>query len=886
MAPLSLSPSAAKHPPPSGPKALRPPGLPARPEPSANGTVAFARPESNVNGKVAFTLPARPAAIPPRDPMNLDRGANGYSSRTNGSSHAESSRHAAASWASSSRHRDDRDRSDSRSRSPQKSRSRSPVKPSGPKTLDSPPHRSTRLASPGKGKDPEYRTKFLPTTEAVRAPISFSIPLSNGRARLERGLPPHLDRALPPHWDRSRPKSPPKAEAPPPPPDEPPPPDDRPPTPPPPEETEAQPPLSPRSPPPSPPLPSPSLPLPSTPPKSPASPPPSSPPRRVFIPLPPPSRVPTPVLSPPCKPVELKEVTPSKLVRDPPPHKALVRDLPPHKDLAQPPPPLREPTPPPPEPWKPHASAERREGLGNFVVLQHPAMQSSKGSKEIKKRYDGIANGQVVSVADPRLAFSDEARQRGRGTAKHKDMFTELQYDWDDHSTGPKPPPPPAAVLITDLNPLTTVDQISKHLRSYGRVREIDSKMDTKSGMQLGICWVKFDGPLSGRSGTGHDVVLNVVKVCNGQRIGLAGNEKITVVLDGRGLRAEKAVKAEMARRYAQKKPAVPVKSSPAPTPRSTERTPISGQATPRVGSIREAQSGPSSSPPVPRTFSNLPARPRAADAPWNNRHRPASNLSRPLGLPPRPAPHTQNLASSFIDAPFAPRERDRDHRDHSPHYDSYRYSRRSRSRSRSRSRRARSHSCSTCSSYSDSEDDRPIYRRRGRSPSPRRGRAVRREDSTERKENEAATARVQKALSANGLAYILIETTALPYKSVSEEHLKDHFRMFKPSQVSTLWLVSQADSLLGPICPSRLVHPVLGQLYRSTSKNPGQHHCSGAPFGHPSSLAVDAAATRFGYARHCRHGRSRLLEAPHNRQEESSSCQTSCSTSISIRVV
>ena len=49
---------------------------------------------------------------------------------------------------------------------------------------------------------------------------------------------------------------------------------------------------------------------------------------------------------------------------------------------------------------------------------------------------------------------------------------------------------------------------------------------------------MKFDGPVSGRKGTAHDVAVHVVKVCDGQRIGLSGTEKIKVVLDGRGLRA------------------------------------------------------------------------------------------------------------------------------------------------------------------------------------------------------------------------------------------------------------------------------------------------------------------------------------------------------------
>jgi histone-lysine N-methyltransferase SETD1 len=364
-------------------------------------------------------------------------------------------------------------------------------------------------------------------------------------------------------------------------------------------------------------------------------------------------------------------------------------------------------------------------------------------------------------------------------------------------------------VLITGLNPLTTVDQISQFLRIHGRIREIDSKMDTRSGMQLGICWVKFDGPVKGKVGNGHDVAKMVVKACDGRRIGLSGEEKIKVVLDGRGIRAERAVKEEMFRKYPPpppKKlvPPAPTPTAIAPTPVLHTGTPVNGSATPMVvpGLPKKViPTGPAASigviPTVPKPlYASLPARPSVANA-VNGAYRPTasnyetkpyasapnrsfpprgpalpSTLSRPAGLPIRPVTTVQNLSSSFVDAPFASsRYRNDD----------------------SRRRREHSYSRSYSSSYdsysSESEDDRPTYRRRSRSPYAR-GRVKIEPSEGQLREEEEAIERATKAVEDNGHAYIFIDTGSLPAKSVEEDQLKDFFRTFRPIKVSILCCV------------------------------------------------------------------------------------------------
>ncbi|WWC62676.1 uncharacterized protein I303_105273 [Kwoniella dejecticola CBS 10117] len=707
----------------------------------------------------------------------------------------------------------------------------------------SPKKRHGKALSGDKGKsegDTSYRANFLPTDESSRAKVSISLTgLSTGPASTsvfsKRPKPPHLAN-LP--FERSSPNDtpPPQPPASPPPPPPPngsrpltpplPPGDDRPPTPPPPPEYEDG--LPP--PPPSPPTQAPS-PLPPPPPSAPksfynsapsssrshSSPvilppsdsrPPSPPP--IEPPSPPPPAPPSPgppamdSIAPPSfhfRDLSIRRPSsPSKSEED--------EEESPEVDMesaglsqSSPPPPPKSPTPPYlPPPYIPPACVEPRPGLGNFLLV----------GKE--KRIDGMINGQAVEVFDPRRRISKEQLHRGRGAMKNRSGYYEVEYEWDEYSTGPRPPPPPVAVLITGLSPLTTTDQISKFLRPHGRIKDIDAKMDTKSGMQLGICWVKFDGPPHGKKGTAHEVACQVVKACDGQRISLNGNEKIRVVLDGRGLRTKKAVEEEMMRRYPPPKPKViPKPPTPAlipPTAAGTSTPSSAGAQTPRTGTESSSISS-RTIPSIPKPLSgSLPTRPafRPPTAPANFHASlptrpgalpsrptlastylptPPSYLSnRPSGLPSRPDTSVQHLASSFTAAPFSRHASDH-HKDSSgikgrrfDTADSYTPDSRRPPSSRSRSRTP--YSDYTSDYTSDSEDDaRPTYRSREKSPYGRRRAAPQ-----PNKVDEEAVEKVKAAIASNGLAHVFIDSKFLPSTDGHSNYVKDHFKMFKPSQI------------------------------------------------------------------------------------------------------
>lgn len=381
---------------------------------------------------------------------------------------------------------------------------------------------------------------------------------------------------------------------------------------------------------------------------------------------------------------------------------------------------------------------------------------------------DGVYNGtEAKPVQDPRLKIPREALERGRGYMKNRSTgLIPVTYDWDENSTGPKPPPPPDAVLLTGLNPLTTVDQISKFLRMHGKIKEIDAKMDTKSGMQLGICWVKFEGPLPGRGGTAHDVAVQVAKVCDGQRVGVIGQERVKVVLDGRGLRAVKAVQAEMERRY-KPKPKVVAQPPTGPAAMLTA-TPPDGKSTPKSDA----------------TPSRAPVRPPPRGPKFDTFGRNFASLNRSLPVRGfqsiRGGRPMQDLSRSFNPAPL--QDFSRDFRGAGPRGiprgDTYSPATSSRSRSRTRSR-----SRSVSSSSSDS-DDEPSFRRR-RAASPRRAPRGPARAAVEKKEaDDAAAEKTKTALAANTHTYVFIDIKSLPAGQAKEEHLRDHFRAFKPEAV------------------------------------------------------------------------------------------------------
>ncbi|KAJ9108282.1 hypothetical protein QFC19_002530 [Naganishia cerealis] len=253
----------------------------------------------------------------------------------------------------------------------------------------------------------------------------------------------------------------------------------------------------------------------------------------------------------------------------------------------------------------PPESTRHVQGRGNIRVcdptIHHPSSRSAGGGSGAAKeepgntgcgrafkhekpitRVDGVWEGKEVDdiqVKDPRLDMDKSVREKGAGSKKnaYKGLYQVRSYEWDDNSPFPKPPPPPDGICISNINPLVTVSQIEHAVSAIGKTKNIDMKLDPRTGMQMGICHVTFHSGEerlqlpAGRNGKkptmmtlpvpAWQIASKAQKVLNGMSIGLnMGGQKesvMKVVLDGNGDKARKVMEAELERRRRPPPPAV-----------------------------------------------------------------------------------------------------------------------------------------------------------------------------------------------------------------------------------------------------------------------------------------------------------------------------------------
>lgn len=133
-----------------------------------------------------------------------------------------------------------------------------------------------------------------------------------------------------------------------------------------------------------------------------------------------------------------------------------------------------------------------------------------------------------------------DPRKRGEASPRHRTEFHVVQYQHDENSTGP---PPPAAVLVTNLSPLTPNPQIRLHFSQYGRVTAFEPQIDKEKGGALGIVFIRFDT---------HENAKTCAERENGGKgplhSGISGSslsehQEIRVVLDGEGLKLKAVLK-------------------------------------------------------------------------------------------------------------------------------------------------------------------------------------------------------------------------------------------------------------------------------------------------------------------------------------------------------
>ncbi|KAL0946150.1 hypothetical protein HGRIS_012413 [Hohenbuehelia grisea] len=174
--------------------------------------------------------------------------------------------------------------------------------------------------------------------------------------------------------------------------------------------------------------------------------------------------------------------------------------------------------------------------------------------KDILLRYEGEVLGQVeldgkkisedeVQPKDPRKAQGFKSKQSLR---PFRSEVYEARYEYDPNSLGP---PPPTAVLVTNISPLTSNQQIRRHFSSYGIISSFEPQIDPTSGGALGIIFIRY---------ATHEEAKRCAEKENGKKpsnglIKTVDGEEIRVVLDGEMVNL-KAVKKELEDRKKREK--------------------------------------------------------------------------------------------------------------------------------------------------------------------------------------------------------------------------------------------------------------------------------------------------------------------------------------------
>lgn len=223
-------------------------------------------------------------------------------------------------------------------------------------------------------------------------------------------------------------------------------------------------------------------------------------------------------------------------------------------------------------------------------------------------RFDGSWQGKevdVLEVKDPREEIDPAMREKGMGSKKnaYKGLYQLEAYEvsrrlagwmlkvlthvqWDENSPYPKPPPAPEGICISNINPLISLGQIEAVVSAVGKTKNIDMKLDPRTGMQMGICHITFHSaeerqrvvdPKDSKKIVSKMVEIPAWQIAkhakerlNGKVIGVnMGSQKesiMRVVLDGNGDKARNAVEMELERRRRDSvSKSTPVAATPVP---------------------------------------------------------------------------------------------------------------------------------------------------------------------------------------------------------------------------------------------------------------------------------------------------------------------------------
>ncbi|EEB05744.1 histone lysine methyltransferase Set1 [Schizosaccharomyces japonicus yFS275] len=125
----------------------------------------------------------------------------------------------------------------------------------------------------------------------------------------------------------------------------------------------------------------------------------------------------------------------------------------------------------------------------NYRVLYDPEIHYKAAyAKKPIYRFDGHAKPPIQAV-DPREHNPNYSRGIPNSSRPVRKSLLPVQFEYDSNSIGPEPP---TQVLITNLSPLVTANDIRYHFKTFGSVNEVDLQLNPYNGTSLGLCRVTF----------------------------------------------------------------------------------------------------------------------------------------------------------------------------------------------------------------------------------------------------------------------------------------------------------------------------------------------------------------------------------------------------------
>ncbi|OZJ06142.1 hypothetical protein BZG36_00965 [Bifiguratus adelaidae] len=180
--------------------------------------------------------------------------------------------------------------------------------------------------------------------------------------------------------------------------------------------------------------------------------------------------------------------------------------------------------------------AAKRSAKRDYKVVYDPELDNNSSKKGgVVYRFEGVGKAGELAAKprDPRRDLPTYGRHVSKGRQGWVESLLRVQFQYDTNSRGP---PPPLAIFLSQLGPLTTVDQLTTFFSLYGPIESVHIEKDPDTGGSLGLGRIVFGG----------DNAFEAARVAaeKGKERRLGNGVYVRVELDDDGTKLEAAVQA------------------------------------------------------------------------------------------------------------------------------------------------------------------------------------------------------------------------------------------------------------------------------------------------------------------------------------------------------